>query len=243
MQFNSHIISAFTGVFLLSAVVPCVAQTATNDQSRQIRKLQAQVVKQQRQYATLAKNLTESKGNEAQLRDEIKELKLKFNAAGENLLTGGQGALLDAYKNAEVLDKQNLAIQEAASKLTVSLQEYLQTVSAADPDARVKLETSRRELDVALRIRQNPRPQVAFGNLQYAKVVSIDAESGMLVINAGENQAVRRGMTFSILRGNRKVAEAIVAETRDDFSGLLPTEYDDKTEQLRLGDTASIKTT
>ena len=228
---------------LFCAVVPCVAQNRGSDEGRQIRQLEAQLQKVNRQYQTLAKNLASTKQNESELNNELKALKLKYNVSDQNSLNGGHDALLEAYKNAEVLDKQNRAIQDAASKLKVALQEYLSTVAAADPDARVRLETSRRELDVALRIRQNPRPQIAVGNLQYAKIVSIDTESGMLVINAGQDQAVRRGMTFSIMRGNRKVAEAIVAEIRKDFSGLLPTKFDDDTEQLRLGDTASIKTT
>jgi len=82
----------------------------------------------------------------------------------------------------------------------------------------------------------------AQGSLQHAKIISIDTESGLLVANAGENQSVRRGMTFTILRGNRKVAEAIVAEIRKDFSGLLPTQLDNPKDQIRTGDVASVKT-
>ena len=62
------------------------------------------------------------------------------------------------------------------------------------------------------------------------------------MINAGENQSVRRGMTFAIMRGNRKVAEGVVAETRKEFSGVLPTELDNPKDQIRAGDVASVKT-
>ena len=65
----------------------------------------------------------------------------------------------------------------------------------------------------------------------------------MLVINAGENQSARRGMTFAIMRGTRKVAEAIVADVRSDFSGLLPTQLGDPGDVIRVGDIASVKTT
>ena len=132
-------------------------------------------------------------------------------------------------------------MQKAAIKLMADMREYLRTAVVADPDARVRLETSIRELDVALGLRQNPRPQMVFGSLQHAKIVSIDAKSGVLVVNAGEDQAVRHGMTFTIMRGNQKVAEAIVADVRKDFSGLLPTQLDDSNDPVRSGDIASVK--
>jgi hypothetical protein len=50
-------------------------------------------------------------------------------------------------------------------------------------------------------------------------------------------------MTFAIMRGNRKVAEAIVADVRKDFSGVLPTLLDDPKDGIRAGDIASVKTT
>ena len=243
MQMNPHMTSALTGVFLLGAMGSCDAESATEgEKDRTIRLLQQQLTKSNRQYATLAKDIAATKRRENELSKNLSDLKLRFAALGDNLLNGGDDKILEAVKNAEVLDKQNKAIEKAAFKMMGDLREYLRTAIIADADARLELETSIRELDVALRIRQNPRPQIALGSLYQAKIVSIDAESGVVVINAGENQSVNLGMTFTILRGNRKVAEAIVSETREDFSGILPTQFDDETDQIRLGDIASIQT-
>jgi len=244
MFITSHITAVLAGVFLLGAAVPCDAQNAgEGEKDRQIRTLELQLKKSQNQYQTLARDLAASKKREFEMNKSLNDLRLRFAALGDNLLNGGQEAILEAVKNAEVLDKRNRATENAALNLMANMREYLRTAIAADPDARVRLETSIRELDVALRLRQNPRPHVASGSLQHAKIVSIDAESGMLVINAGENQAVQRGMTFIIMRGNHKVAEAIVAETRKDFSGVLPTELDNSKDQIRAGDIASVKIT
>lgn len=235
--------TALTGALLLGAMAPCDAQAVEKgDKDNQISLLQQQLTKSHRQYSNLAKDIAASKQREDELSKQLNDLRLRFAALGDNLLNGGEDKILEAVKNAEVLDKQNKAAEKAAEKLMVNLRKYLRTAIIADSDARLDLETSIRELDVALGIRQNPRPQTALGSLHQAKIVSIDAESGMVVINAGENQSVRRGMTFAILRGNRKVAEAIVAETRKDFSGVLPTEFDDKRGHIRLGDIASIQT-
>jgi len=242
MQLSAHITTAITGAMLLGAVVPCAAQGGSEDKDREIRMLKREISKSRSQYHVLAGDLAASKKREAELTQSVHELRLRFAALGDNLLNGGEDAILDAVKNAEVLDKRNRATEKAALDLMANMREYLRTAVAADPDARVRLESSIRELDVALGLRQKPRPQMSQGTLQHAKIVSIDAKSGMLVINAGEDQSVRRGMTFAIMRGNRKLAEAIVAETRKDFSGVLPTELESSEDEIRHGDIASVKT-
>ena len=243
---KTQIAASIAGVFLLGGVAPCVAQSAAKttdaDKDREIRSLKAQLQQSETRYHTVARDLAASKQRETELRKSLNDLRLRFAALGDNLLNGGQGALLEAVKNAEVLDKRNKKIETAVHGMVTNLREFLRTAVVSDPDARVHLETSIRELDAALGLRQKPRPQIAHGSLQHAKIVSIDAESGMLVVNAGETQSVRRGMSFDIMRGNRKVAEAVVADTRKDFSGLLPTLKEKTEDQIRIGDTATIKT-
>ncbi len=247
MQTPRTITSAIAGVLLLGAVAPCMAQSGTasatdGDKDREIRRLKAELQLSQARYQTIARDLAASKRREAELSKAVNDLKLSFAAMRDGLLTGGDQALLEAVKNAEVLDKRNKKIETAVHGMVASLREFLRTAVASDPDARVHLETSIRELDAALGLRQKPRPQMAHGNLQHAKIVSIDPESGVLVVNAGETQSVNRGMTFDIMRGNRKVAEAIVADTRTDFSGLLPTVLKNTEDQIRIGDIATVKT-
>ena len=247
MQLAQTITSALAGVFLLGVAGPCMAQSSaadatTGDKDQEIRRLKLQLEQSQKRYHTVVRALAASKQRETELDKTVNELKLRFVALGDNLLNGGEDAILEAVKNAEVLDKQNKRIETAAHGMIASLREFLRTAVASNPDARVHLETSIRELDAALGLRQKPRPQVAQGNLQQAKIVSIDPESGMLVVNAGEGQSVNRGMTFDIMRGNRKVAEAIVADTKKDFSGLLPTLHTNPEDAIRIGDIATVKT-
>lgn len=241
MQLKAHTVAAFAGVLLLGTAAPCAA-AGEGDKDLKIRQLERQLQKSRSQYQNLARDLAACKKREAELRRGLADLRLRFEALGSNLLNGGQEAILEAVKNAEVLDRRNRATEKAALELMANMREYLRSAVAADPDARVRLETSIRELDAALGLGQKPRPQIPQGNLQHAKVVSIDVESGMLVINAGEDQSVRCGMTFSIMRGNQKLGEAVVAEARKGFSGVLPTELENYEKQIRIGDVASIKT-
>ncbi len=246
MTFSIHTLTlSLTGVILLGALAPCeaVEVRAGEGKDRQIRQLKLQLQKSQAQYLTLARDLAASKKRESATRKSLNDLRLRFAALGDNLLNGSQADILEAVKNAEVLDKRYRRTETAAIKLIADVREYLRTAIASDPDSRVHLETSLRELDVALGLRQNPRSHIAQGSLQYAKIVSIDAKSGLLVINAGEDQTVKIGMTFSIMRGTQKVAEAIVAGIHKNFSGLLPTDLKNSQDAIRLGDIASIKTT
>jgi len=244
---NAKNTSLITGALLLSVCGMSFADQGRGDvrltdKDREIRMLKRELKKSKAQYQVLARDLAAAKKREAELTKSVNELRLRFAALGDNLLNGGEEAILEAVKNAEVLDKRYRATEKAALDLMANMREYLRTAVAADPDARVRLETSIRELDVALRLRQKPRPQIAHGSLQSAKVVSIDTQSGMLVINAGEEQSVRRGMTFIITRGDRQLAEGIVAETRKGFSGVLPTDLKSSEDTIRIGDTVSVKT-
>ena len=243
MFVKTHIQSAITGVFLLGVALPCVAQTAVDaDKDREIRRLKSELEASKSRYHTLARDLVASKKREAEMRKSMNDLSLRFQALGDNLLNGGEEKLLEAVKNAEVLDRKNKKIETAVHGLIANLRDFLRTAVASDPDARVRLETSIRELDAALGLGQKLRPQIAHGDLQHAKIVSIDTEGGTLVINAGQNQSVKRGMTFEIMRGKRKVAEAVAADTRKDFSGLLPTMLENEEDQIRIGDIATVKT-
>lgn len=242
MNPTPHITSALTGVLLLGAVNVCVGQNDRgSDTSTEIRQLEIELELAQQRNHILARDLAAAKKRETELSESLTDLRLRFAALGDNLLNGGQDAILDAVKNAEVIDRQYRAAEQAAIQLMADMREYLRTAVAADPDARVRLESSIRELDVALGLRQNPRPQLPQGSLQHAKIVSIDAESGVLVVNAGENQSVQQGMTFTIMRGKQKIAEAIVTDVRKDFSGLLPTQLGDSKDSVRSGDIASVK--
>ena len=117
MRSRTSIQAAITGVILLGAGLPCAAQQAgAGDKDRQIRQLQLQLQRSQTQYQTLARDLAASKKREAELNKSVNELRLRFAALGDNLLNGGQDAILEAVKNAEVLDNRYLQCRAGSSK-------------------------------------------------------------------------------------------------------------------------------
>lgn len=194
------------------------------------------------QNQTLSRALAHAKQQEQAATKELTTIRLQLEALGTYPLGTDDERLIEAVANRRVLEERLGKLETAALALTEQVREYLQTAFASDAEARLNVESAIRGLDVELGIRQKPRPQVDFGSLNKAKVISIDSQSGLLVLNAGEKQQVRNGMTFRILRGNSQIAEAIIARVRPDISGALVVTLEDTNNAVRLGDIASIKT-
>ena len=127
-------------------------------------------------------------------------------------------------------------------KLAGAVQDYLRSAVVSDPDARLRVETAIRELDSLSGLRQKPLPDVRTGDLQQARIVSLDQSTGMLVLNLGETQGARIGMTFRLMHGQQAYGKAILADVRKSVSGAFVEQIDSKDLTPRLGDTAVLLT-
>ena len=126
---------------------------------------------------------------------------------------------------------------------STTVSEYLRTALASDPDARLRVETSMRELDEILGLLQKPAPaQQSVGTSARATVMSIDSESGMLVLNVGEKQGTRIGSTYSLFRGDQSYGTAIIADVRQTISGAFVETLDRGQGPVRQGDDAILVT-
>jgi len=156
-------------------------------------------------------------------------------------LDGGNDRLVQAASDLQVASERLSELEFASRRLANTTVEYLRQAVVSDPDARVAVEPSLRELDAILGLTQKPRPDVRTGTLQRARVVSIDQSSGMLVLNLGETQGARIGMTFQLLRGTQPYAKAILADVRKGISGAF-VELDAGADAPRPGDHAILVT-
>jgi hypothetical protein len=99
-----------------------------------------------------------------------------------------------------------------------------------------------RELDSVTGLRQKPLPDIRTGNLQQARIVSLDQQTGMLVLNLGETEGATIGMTFELRRGQQSYGKAILADVRKGVSGAFVEQIDSKDHTPRLGDIAVLLT-
>jgi flagellar basal body-associated protein FliL len=223
---------------LLAMVVPCEGQ----EDAANVAKLQDLVLDIREENQALQRALVESNKAEKASTDQLNQVRERLEALGKNLLDGGDDRLIQAAADLELANERIVQLEAAAARLSSSVTDYLRSAVVSDPDARLRVETAMRELDSISGLRQKPRPDIRTGDLQRAQIVSLDQESGMLVLNLGETQGATIGMTFRLMRGQQSYGKAILADVRQGVSGAFIEQIDSKENTPRLGDTAVLLT-
>ncbi|MDP4623971.1 MAG: hypothetical protein NWT08_02415 [Akkermansiaceae bacterium] len=234
MSFICHPRSYAAALGLLAMVVPCQAQDNVD--------LQKLVSDLQEKNRTLELSLVEANKAEKESTEQLTKVRVGLEALGKNLLDGGDDRLIQAAADLELANERINTLETASVKLAASVQEYLLEAVVSDPEARMRVETAIRELDSVTGLRQKPRPDVRTGNLQQAKIVSLDQATGMLVLNLGESQGAKIGMTFRLIHGQQPYGKAILADVRKGISGAFVEQIDTPGQTPRLGDTAALLT-
>ena len=201
----------------------------------------AEMEQLKRENAALKEGLVASNRAEKESAEALATIRLRLEALGKNLIDGGDDRLVDAVTDLEVRTRQIRELEKAALRLSGSVQGYLKTAVAADPEKRAEVEVRLRELEAQVGLRNRPQRKVETGNMQHAKVVSVDRTSGLIVINVGEKAGTRIGMVFNLKRGEDAIGEAIVALTENDVAGLLVQSLTDQSNPVRLQDVAALK--
>ncbi|MDP3850653.1 MAG: hypothetical protein Q8Q59_09135 [Luteolibacter sp.] len=232
--FHSKTFAAALG--LLAGAGVCAAQAPGPE------KLQEVIIELQAQNQTLRRSLVEANRGEKQASGQLAQVRERLEALGKNLLDGGDDRLIQAAGDLQLANERMIELEGSATRLAASVNDYLRQAVISDPDARLRVETSLRELDAVLGLRQKPRPDVRSGTLQQARIVSLDQESGMLVLNIGESQGARIGMTFQLSRGQQPYGKAILADVRKGVSGVFVENLDNPAETPRPGDLAILET-
>jgi len=233
-KLHSKAIAATLG--LLASAAMAVAQAPDAEQLQEI------IIDLQEQNQALQRSLTEANRAEKQAVEQLAQVRERLEALGKNLLDGGDDRLVQAAADLQLANERQSEISGAASRLAATVQDYIRQAVTSDPDSRLRVETALRELDAVLGLRQKPSPDVRTGTLQQARIVSLDQESGMLVLNLGESQGAKIGMSFNLVRGQQPYGKAILADVRKGVSGAFVESIDQAAATPRLGDLAILLT-
>jgi hypothetical protein len=236
MQTTFHLKAFSATLGLLAGAEMCVAQAPA------VGELQDIVTTLQEQNQTLQRSLAEANMGEKQASEQLAKVRVMLEALGKNLLDGGDDRLVQAAADLQIATERTSELETSVTYLASATQDYLRQAVVSDPDARLRVETSLRELDAVLGLRQKPRPDIHTGTLQQAQVVSIENESGMLVLNLGESQGTKIGMTFRLTRGQQPYGTAIIADVRKAVCGAFVEYLDNVAESPRPGDLAVLET-
>jgi hypothetical protein len=203
--------------------------------------LQKTVEDLRRQNESLEKSLVQANRAEKEASEQLAKVRLRLAALGRDLLDGGNEGQVQAAADLLLHQERSKSLEESSSRLISAITDYLRQAVAADPDARLRVETAIRELDEVLGLRQKPAPAVA-GSAGNARVMNIDSESGLLVLNVGEAQGARIGTTYRLVRGAQPFGSAIVADVRRNVCGAFVEELEPGQGPVKFGDTAILIT-
>lgn len=225
------------GLFALTFVVGVSMACAAGSESDTEHKIQ----QLERQVATLRESYTLARSDAAEARRQLREIRQRLEALGGTALGEGEQRLIETASQLETVRTELEALRQSSLRLSAALATYLRSALVEDADARMALETAMAELDVALGLRK-AQQNANSGTVDDAQVLSIDSESGLIVINAGSNADVEVGMPMEIKRGDKAIALAVVTDVRKSVSGLLVQKHLNQALSVAVGDRVSVTT-
>lgn len=229
-----------TALFFISAGSVYAQGTANKGKSSSVVELQRRIELLDKQRLVLNKDLAESRKKEVTAQAEVQELRTRLQSLG--MYDGdGNEKLIQAISDGRVLNDQLTALRDASESTLNEMKNFIQVAQVSDPNKRARLEGAIRKLEsILIGVDRSKRGIDQSGNLKNARVISIDSESGVLVLNIGSRKDSSIGQRFTFSRGDRPLGEGIIAEVRPSISGVLLVSKVSPDVQIKVGDTASI---
>jgi hypothetical protein len=195
----------------------------------------------ERQVASLRESYMLARADADSARKQLREVSMRLEALGGTALGGQEEKLIEIASMLESTRTELDEVRQGSLRLAAAVAEYKRNAMVEDETARQTLETALQELEVALGLRQKQQSELD-GTLDEAKVLSIDSESGLIVINAGRKGGVEVGMPMEISRGDQVIADTMVTDVRKSVSGLLVQRHLNPVLSIAVGDRVSVKT-
>lgn len=228
------IVTFATASGLLAGSWTCAAQT------EDAAELQTLVQQLRIRNDELERSLVQANRAEREAAEQLAAVRQRLEALGRNLLDGGENRLIDAAADLHLKEARINDLESASMRLASAISDYLRQAVSAEPETRLRVETAMRELDEVFGLRQKPAPAAASAG--QAKVMNIDQQSGLLVLNIGEAQNARIGTVYRLVRGEQPYGTAIIADVRRHVSGAFVEQLDPGAGPVNAGDQAILIT-
>ena len=195
----------------------------------------------ERQVATLREAYALSRADADEARRQLREIRARLEALGGTALGDSEEKLIETIAQLEAAKAETEQLRQAALNLAAAIESYTRGALVEDAVAKQGLDAALRELDVALGLRQAQQDELT-GSMHEATILSIDSESGLIVINAGREADIQVGMPMKITRGDQVIARAIVTDVRKKVAGLLVQKHVNAALSVEVGDRVSVTT-
>ncbi len=194
----------------------------------------------ERQLATLRESYALARADADEARSQLRDIRARLEALGGAGLGESEQRIIDTTAQLEASRKENEQLRVGAMRLSSAIATYMRGAMVEDAQALVTLEAALRDMDVALGLRQAPQSELS-GTVDEAQVLSIDSESGLIVINAGREARVEVGLPMEITRGDQAIAMAVVTDVRKKVAGLLVQKHLNPALVVQVGDRVSVR--
>lgn len=195
----------------------------------------------ERQLANMRESYALARADADDARRQLREIRTRLEALGGAALGDSEEKIIDTASQLEAARAELENLRQASLRVASAINSYMRGALVEDAAARQVLETSLREQEVALGLRMAPQDDLA-GSVDEARVLSIDSESGLIVINAGRDAKVEVGMPMQVTRGDQAIAKAIVTDVRKKVAGMLVQKHLNPALSVGVGDRVSLTT-
>ena len=174
------------------------------------------------------------------------ELKVRLEAIGGGTQKSGTAVLeerlLQALNDLRLSDDENRAARSALVRLYEAMLLYRRVAVSNEPNATMAVEAAMRDTAKALNV---PAPEAMDATavpatLTDAMVISWREDLNLIVANVGNQQGVRAGMPFQVIRGNSVVGVVRVVDVRAKISGAVVQEIGSGEVGIKVGDRLKI---
>ena len=194
---------------------------------------------------TLTESLVVSNAEAELFRRKYSELQLRMDALGVESVSKDRAKLeqrlLKAVSDLQLMQKEKEAYREQLLKLTETVLRYVKSTQAADPEARMEVETQLRATNQLTAAKGASAPNENEGpGLMDGKVISVKEEWSLVVGNLGAQQGVKLGMPLRVVRAGKTIATLRVVDVRERINGAVVQELDSEKVKIKVGDRLQV---
>lgn len=233
--FSKTIVTAFA----VALALVWMSDLRADAESVEIRELKAALAMSQQQLASARadaavaeqrrKELLNSLSESVRVSEEqiarARETELQLQAFGVDLLAksenGLEQRLLKAVRDLDISQQELESLKSGLHRLSESFLNYLAATADASKSARSKAEASiAASGDLLSGITAGDEASLS-DKLSNSRVVSIEPEIGLIVLDAGRRSGLRVGTPISVLKEDQPIYSAMIIDVRDSISGAV----------------------
>ena len=155
---------------------------------------------------------------------------------GEN---GVKDRLIKAASTLRLVEGEKERLVDALVALTTAVEDYMQTATCEDGQAKENVKRTLRDADVAVGISVGDQ-SLDEKSLASAKVITVKKDFNLVVVNVGKSQGLLLGTPVKIHRKHRIVGSALVIDVRDSVSGAIILDMNDPSDSIMVDDVVKV---